>query len=146
MLNIREKEFYMTEYNNQPFNDQVSQYTVADKVLAKITKKVVDKVDGVLDLQGNLLNTITSSFTNDEESTSGISVDQEENTCIVEASLILEYGKKAAIVFKDIDNLVKKEVLDLTGIKVAAVKVNIVDVLTKEEYAKRKQDKEKEEI
>lgn len=131
----------MTEYNNQPFNDQVSQYTVADKVLAKITKKVVDKVDGVLDLQGNLLNTITSSFTNDEESTSGISVDQEENTCIVEASLILEYGKKAAIVFKDIDNLVKKEVLDLTGIKVAAVKVNIVDVLTKEEYAKRKQDK-----
>nr|WP_157885499.1 Asp23/Gls24 family envelope stress response protein [Anaerococcus mediterraneensis] len=136
----------MTEYNNQPFNDQVSQYTVADKVLAKITKKVVDKVDGVLDLQGNLLNTITSSFTNDEESTSGISVDQEENTCIVEASLILEYGKKAAIVFKDIDNLVKKEVLDLTGIKVAAVKVNIVDVLTKEEYAKRKQDKEKEEI
>lgn len=136
----------MTEYNNQPFNDQVSQYTVADKVLAKITKKVVDKVDGVLDLQGNLLNTITSSFTNDEESTSGISVDQEENTCIVEASLILEYGKKAAIVFKDIDTLVKKEVFDLTGIKVAAVKVNIVDVLTKEEYAKRKQDKEKEEI
>ena len=136
----------MTEYNNQPFNDQVSQYTVADKVLAKITKKVVDKVDGVLDLQGNLLNTITSSFTNDEESTSGISVDQEENTCIVEASLILEYGKKAAIVFKDIDTLVKKEVFDLTGIKVAAVKVNIVDVLTKEEYAKRNQDKEKEEI
>ena len=136
----------MTEYNNKPFNDQISSYTVADKVLAKITKKVVDKVDGVLDLQGNLLNTITSSFTNDEESTSGISVNQEDNTCIVDASLILEYGKKAAIVFKEIDSLVKKEVFDLTGIKVAAVKVNIVDVLTKEEYAKRKQDKEKEEI
>lgn len=134
----------MTEYNNKPFNDQVSQYTVADKVLAKITKKVVDKVDGVLDLQGNLLNTITSSFTNDEESTTGISVNQEDNTCVVDASLILEYGKKAAVVFKDIDALVKKEVFDLTGIKVAAVKVDIVDVLTKEEYAKRKQDKEED--
>lgn len=135
----------MTENNNnQPFQDEVSHYTVADKVLAKITKKVVDKVDGVLDLQGNLLNTITSSFSNDEESTSGISIDQEERTCVVEASLILEYGKKAANVFREIDNLVKKEVYELTGVKVAAVKVDIVDVLTKEEYARQNKENEEE--
>ena len=122
----------MTENKiNEPFQDEISEYTVSDKVLAKITKKVVDKVDGVLDLQGGLLNSITSSFTNkEEESTSGISINQEERQCIVEASLILEYGKKAALVFKEIDSLIKQEIYELTGIKVVAVKVDIVDVLT----------------
>lgn len=136
----------MTENKiNEPFQDEISEYTVSDKVLAKITKKVVDKVDGVLDLQGGLLNSITSSFTNkEEESTSGISINQEERQCIVEASLILEYGKKAALVFKEIDSLVKQEIYELTGIKVVAVKVDIVDVLTKEEFAKRNQDKKEE--
>ncbi|WP_296114077.1 Asp23/Gls24 family envelope stress response protein [uncultured Anaerococcus sp.] len=137
----------MTEnINKQPFQDEVSEYTVSDKVLAKITKKVVDKVDGVLDLQGGILNSITSSFSNNEESTAGISVNQEEATCLVEASLILEYGKKAANVFKEIDTLVKKEVFDLTGVKVQAVKVDIIDVLTKEEFNKRNKELEQEEL
>lgn len=135
----------MTENKNVPFQGEVSEYKVSDKVLAKITKKVVDKVDGVLDLQGNLLNTITSTFSNDEESTSGISVNQEESACVIEASLILEYGKKAAKVFKEIDSLVKKEVYELTGVNVAAVKVDIVDVLTKEEYAKKQKEENNEE-
>ena len=133
----------MTEnINRQPFQDEVSEYTVSDKVLAKITKKVVDKVDGVLDLQGGILNAITSTFSNEEPSTSGISISQEESTCLVEASLILEYGKKAAQVFNEIDKLVKSEVYELTGVKVQAVKINIVDVLTKEEFAKKNREEE----
>jgi|SRR5699024_5021396 len=133
----------MTEnINRQPFQDEVSEYTVSDKVLAKITKKVVDKVDGVLDLQGGILNSITSTFSNEETSTSGISISQEESTCLVEASLILEYGKKAAQVFNEIDKLVKSEVYELTGVKVQAVKINIVDVLTKEEFAKKNREEE----
>lgn len=133
----------MTEnINRQPFQDEVSEYTVSDKVLAKITKKVVDKVDGVLDLQGGILNSITSSFSSDETSTSGISINQEESTCLVEASLILEYGKKAAQVFNEIDKLVKSEIYELTGVKVQAVKINIVDVLTKEEFDKKNREEE----
>lgn len=127
----------MTEnINNQPFQNEVSEYTVADKVLAKITKKVVAKVDGVLDLQGGILNSITSTFSNEQESTSGISINQSNDTCLVELSMILEYGKKANEVFKEVDRLVKKEVYELTGVKVQAVKLEIVDLLTKEEFAK----------
>lgn len=133
----------MTEnINNQPFQNEVSEYTVANKVLAKITKKVVAKVDGVLDLQGGILNSITSTFSNEQESTSGISINQSNDTCLVELSMILEYGKKANEVFKEVDRLVKKEVYELTGVKVQAVKLEIVDLLTKEEFAKKKQEKE----
>ena len=133
----------MTEnINNQPFQNEVSEYTVADKVLAKITKKVVAKVDGVLDLQGGILNSITSTFSNEQESTSGISINQSNDTCLVELSMILEYGKKANEVFKEVDRLVKNEIYELTGVKVQAVKLEIVDLLTKEEFAKKKQEKE----
>lgn len=118
----------MTEnINNQPFQNEISEYTVADKVLAKITKKVVAKVDGVLDLQGGILNSITSTFSNEQDSTSGISINQSNDTCLVELSMILEYGKKANEVFKEVDRLVKKEVYELTGVKVQAVKLEIVD-------------------
>src|SRR5699024_11714194 len=118
----------MTEnINKKPFQDEVSEYTVADKVLAKITKKVVEKVDGVLDLQGGILNSITSTFSNEENSTSGISINQEESTCLVALSMILEYGKKANEVFNEIDKLIKKEVYELTGVKVQAVKLDIVE-------------------
>ena len=137
----------MTEnINNQPFQNEVSEYTVADKVLAKITKKVVAKVDGVLDLQGGILNSITSTFSNEQDSTSGISINQSNDTCLVELSMILEYGKKANEVFNEIDKLIKKEVYELTGVKVQAVKLDIVDLLTKEEFAKKKQSKEENKI
>lgn len=137
----------MTEnINNQPFQNEISEYTVADKVLAKITKKVVAKVDGVLDLQGGILNSITSTFSNEQDSTSGISINQSNDTCLVELSMILEYGKKANEVFNEIDKLIKKEVYELTGVKVQAVKLDIVDLLTKEEFAKKKQAKEENKI
>lgn len=137
----------MTEnINNQPFQNEISEYTVADKVLAKITKKVVAKVDGVLDLQGGILNSITSTFSNEQDSTSGISINQSNDTCLVELSMILEYGKKANEVFNEIDKLIKKEVYELTGVKVQAVKLDIVDLLTKEEFAKKKQSKEENKI
>ena len=137
----------MTEnINNQPFQNEISEYTVADKVLAKITKKVVAKVDGVLDLQGGILNSITSTFSNEQDSTSGISINQSNDTCLVELSMILEYGRKANEVFNEIDKLIKKEVYELTGVKVQAVKLDIVDLLTKEEFAKKKQAKEENKI
>lgn len=137
----------MTEVNkNENFAGEVSEYVVSDKVLAKIAKKVVDSVDGVLDLQGGFFDNITSSFSSDVESTSGISIKQEDTDSIVEAGIILEYGKRAEEVFRNLDKAIKTEIKKLTGINVKAVKVNIVDILTKEEYKKKQEQEEKENI
>lgn len=128
--------------NNETFENQVSEYTIEEKVLTKIVKKVVDKVDGILGLQGNILSSITQSISNNQDSTSGIDVDIENKTAVVKTNLVLEYGKKAPQVFGQLDRLIKEEVLNLTGIKVQAVKANIVDVMTKEEYNKKKSTEE----
>lgn len=124
---------------NQTLAQQQSEYSIEEKVIAKMVRKSVDRVDGVLGLQGNIISSITNSITsNNQESTSGIDVEIEDKNAVVDMSIILEYGKKAPHVFNQLDKLIKDEVLNLTGIKVQAVKATIVDVMTKAEYKDKK--------
>ncbi|MFQ7349243.1 MAG: Asp23/Gls24 family envelope stress response protein [Anaerococcus vaginalis] len=138
MDKIENKEI-QAEYANE-----VSEYTINDNVIAKIAKKVLTKTDGILELKKNVFSSIADNFT-DGENTSGISIDVDDaKNAVVHTKIILEYGKKAQEVFASLDRNIKKEVYSLTGINVQAVKAEIVDVLTKEEY-EEKNSKDKEE-
>ena len=138
MDRIENKEI-QAEYANE-----VSEYTINDNVIAKIAKKVLTKTDGILELKKNVFSSIADNFT-DGENTSGISIDVDDaKNAVVHTKIILEYGKKAQEVFASLDRNIKKEVYSLTGINVQAVKAEIVDVLTKEEY-EEKNSKDKEE-
>ncbi len=126
------------------YANEVSEYTINDNVIAKIAKKVLTKTDGILELKKNVFSSIADNFT-DGENTSGISIDVDDaKNAVVHTKIILEYGKKAQEVFASLDRNIKKEVYSLTGINVQAVKAEIVDVLTKEEY-EEKNSKDKEE-
>lgn len=138
MDRIENKEI-QAEYANE-----VSEYTINDNVIAKIAKKVLTKTDGILELKKNVFSSIADNFT-DGENTSGISIDVDDaKNAVVHTKIILEYGKKAQEVFASLDRNIKKEVYSLTGINVQAVKAEIVDVLTKEEY-EEKNSKDREE-
>lgn len=128
------------------YANEVSEYTINDNVIAKIAKKVLVKTDGVLELKKNVFSSIADNFT-DGENTSGISIDVDDaKNAVVNTKIILEYGKKAQEVFASLDRNIKKEVFTLTGINVQAVKAEIVDVLTKEEFEeKNSKDKDKDE-
>ena len=126
------------------YANEVSEYKINDNVIAKIAKKVLVKTDGVLELKKNVFSSIADNFT-DGQNTSGISIDVDDaKNAVVNTKIILEYGKKAQEVFASLDRNIKKEVNSLTGIKVQAVKAEIVDVLTKEEF-KEKNSKDEEE-
>lgn len=139
MDRIENKEI-QAEYANE-----VSEYTINDNVIAKIAKKVLTKTDGILELKKNVFSSIADNFT-DGENTSGISIDVDDaKNAVVNTKIILEYGKKAQEVFASLDRNIKKEVFTLTGINVQAVKAEIVDVLTKEEFEeKNSKDKDEE--
>lgn len=139
MDKIENKEI-QAEYANE-----VSEYTINDNVIAKIAKKVLTKTDGILELKKNVFSSIADNFT-DGENTSGISIDVDDaKNAVVNTKIILEYGKKAQEVFASLDRNIKKEVFTLTGINVQAVKAEIVDVLTKEEFEeKNSKDKDEE--
>ena len=121
------------------YANETSEYTINDNVIAKIAKKVLDNTDGVLELKGNVFGSLADTFS-DGENTSGISIDVDDaKNAVVDTKVIIEYGKKAQDVFASLDKNIKSEVKKLTGITVQAVKAEIVDVLTKEEYKEKKE-------
>ncbi|NVF10428.1 Asp23/Gls24 family envelope stress response protein [Anaerococcus sp. AGMB00486] len=130
----------MTEKNQvqSEFANEVSEYKINDNVIAKIAKKVLNNTDGVLALRGNILSSFADNFS-DGENTAGITIDVDDaKNAVVNTKIIIEYGKKAQEVFASLDRNIKKEVNNLTGINVKAVKAEIVDILTKDEYREKK--------
>lgn len=134
----------MTEKNQiqGEFANEISEYTINNNVIAKIAKKVLNNTDGVLELKRNLISSFADNFS-DGENTSGISIDVDEaKNAVVNTKVIIEYGKRAQDIFASLDKNIKKEVNNLTGINVKAVKAEIVDILTKEEYTEKKNKSE----
>lgn len=114
-----------------------------DKVIAKIAKIAASSVDGILDMKGNFLDSVTSVFNSADQKTSGIDVKVGSKEAKVAMQIILEYGKNAPKIFEDIKKVVKENVKEMTGLDVVTINVDVVDVMTKKEYqAKNKDDLE----
>ena len=55
----------------------------------------------------------------------------------INLDVIMEYGKSAPEIFDDIKKVVGGDLKDMTGLNVVEMTVNVVDVMTPEEYAQK---------
>lgn len=106
-----------------------------DKVIAKISKLAVNSLDGILDMKGNFFDSVSSVFSSNEQTTSGVAVEVGSKEAKVSMQIILEYGKNAPKIFEEIKKVVRQNVKEMTGLDVVTVNVDVVDVMTKKEYA-----------
>ena len=121
--------------------------TFDDEVLAKIAGKTASNVDGVLSLEGNIFEKVTDRISKGDDPTTGVNVDiDDENQKVsLKMDALLEYGKNAQSIF---DKMVTKSttaVNEMTNMEVAEIKLNVNDVLTREEWADRTKDDKKHE-
>ena len=123
-----------------------SKLIIEDKVVAKIARIAINSVDGILEMKGNIADSIGSFFSGrDEHSTAGVNVEVGEKEAKVNLDVIIEYGKNATRIFSDIKRAVTTNVKEMTGLDVVTVNVDVVDVMTRAEYEKRnKENTEKE--
>ncbi|KRL13929.1 Asp23/Gls24 family envelope stress response protein [Schleiferilactobacillus perolens] len=114
-----------------------------DNVVAKVAARAASDIDGVLDLKGNMMDNMTNMFTSGD--TRGVSVDVQENQEVaVSFDAVLEYGKSAPAIFDRVVATVCKTIPELTGLKVTEVKMDVKDMLTREEWNEsNKQEDEK---
>lgn len=126
-----------TEVN---INDE-STLSIDGGVVEKIVAMTAREVDGVLQLKGNLINSLPGLRGSD--TTKGVSVEMSgDEACTVNIAVILEYGKSAPRVFQELHDKVAGAIETMTGLKVTAVNVRVTNVLTRVEIeGGRRKDK-----
>ena len=126
-----------TEVN---INDE-STLSIDGGVVEKIVAMTAREVDGVLQLKGNLINSLPGLRGSD--TTKGVSVEMSgDDACTVNIAVILEYGKSAPRVFQELHDKVAGVIETMTGLKVTAVNVRVTNVLTRAEIeGGRRKDK-----
>lgn len=118
-------------------NQPVFKLTIAENVVEKISAKAVQQIDGIVAMKGGFLTTIQEGL-GGNVATKGVSADLlSDNTVSVDLDIILEYGKSAVAVFDKVKGVVVKDLEDMTGLKVSELTVNVVDVMSQEEYDKK---------
>ena len=116
-----------------------SKLIIQDKVVAKIARIAVNNIDGILEMKGNIADSIGSFFGSNDSKNAGVNVEVGEREAKVNLDVIIEYGKNARQIFNDIQRVVGTNVKEMTGLDVVTVNVDVVDVLTRQEYAEKQQ-------
>lgn len=143
---MTEKKDRIEEINDgRELEYEESKLIIEDKVVAKIARIAINGVDGILEMKGNIADSIGSFFSGrEEQSTAGVSVEVGEKEAKINLDVIIEYGKNATRIFNDIKKAVTNNVKEMTGLDVVTINVDVVDVMTKQEYEKKNRESNKE--
>lgn len=110
--------------------------TYEDKVIQKIIGIALERVDGLLAINGNLFSNIAKKLVNTENATLGINVEVGKKEVAVDLDIITEYGKDITKVYQDIKDIISSEVRNMTHLEVIEINVKVSDVKTKEQHEK----------
>lgn len=136
-----DKDYEKGIEKDEEIEQEVSKLTFADKVVAKISKIAVNRIDGILDMKGNFFDSVSSVFqSSNEQDTIGVDVEVGQKEAKVNMQIILEYGKSAPKIFEQIKRVVRDNMKEMTGLDVVTVNVDVVDVMTREEYREKNSD------
>lgn len=118
--------------------------TFDDQVVKKIAGIAVSEIPGILGLSGNAITNLTDKFTNGNNPTKGISAEVGTKQVAIDLDVIGEYGKNIAQVFDTATKKVSEEVKNMTGLDVIEFNMNVDDVMSKEQYEEKFENKKKE--
>lgn len=125
--------------------EDTSTLAIDSDVVEKIVAITCRSVDGILQMKGNLISSIQEGF-GGTDITKGVQVEMVgDDACIINVSIIMEYGKSARKIFNELHDRITEKITDMTGLVVKAVNVRVVDVMTREEVeGNRKTSRERE--
>ncbi|EGP5660913.1 Asp23/Gls24 family envelope stress response protein [Enterococcus faecium] len=107
-----------------------------DKVVQKIIGIAIEQVDGLLSANGGFFSNVAGKLVNTDNVTSGIETEVGKKQVAVDMDVIVEYGKDIEKIFEEMQEVIGKEVKNMTHLEVIEVNANVVDIKTKEEFEK----------
>lgn len=107
-----------------------------DKVVQKIIGIAIEQVDGLLSANGGFFSNVAGKLVNTDNVTAGIETEVGKEQVAVDMDVIVEYGKDIEKIFEEMQEVIGKEVKNMTHLEVIEVNANVVDIKTKEEFEK----------
>ena len=107
-----------------------------DKVVQKIIGIAIEQVDGLLSANGGFFSNVAGKLVNTDNVTAGIETEVGKKQVAVDMDVIVEYGKDIEKIFEEMQEVIGKEVKNMTHLEVIDVNANVVDIKTKEEFEK----------
>lgn len=114
--------------------DIKSTLTYDDKVIEKIVGHALEKVSGLLAVNGGFFSNIKNNLVNSDSVRDGVSVEVGSKEVAVDLDIVVEYGKDIPAIVDSIKAIVFQNVDSMTHLRVVEVNVNVVDIRTKEEH------------
>lgn len=108
--------------------------TYDDKVIQKIIGLAIDKIDGLLDVDGGFFSNIAEKLVNTDNVTSGIKTEVGEKQVAVDMDIIVEYGRDIPKIADQVKQVIHDQVEHMTHLEVIEVNINVVDIKTESEF------------
>ena len=108
--------------------------TYDDKVIQKIIGISLEKVSGLLAVDGGFFSNLKDKIVNSDNVTHGVNVEVGKEQVAVDLNVVVEYQKNGPALYEEIKKVVVEEVSKMTDLEVVEVNVNVVDIKTKEQH------------
>ena len=133
-----EKNVNTTNVDKQEATKKVDavkgELTYEDKVIQKIIGLSLEKVDGLLAVDGGFLSNLADKIVNTDHVGNGVNVEVGKEQVAVDLNVVVEYQKNVPDLYKHIKEVVVSQVSKITDLEVVEVNVNVVDIKTKEQH------------
>lgn len=111
-----------------------STVTYDEKVIQKIVGHALENIDGLLAISGGFFANVKDKLVNSDDVTTGVNVEVGKEEVATDLDIIVEYGKDIPSIAEGIKAIVAQNVEVMTHLKVVEVNVNVVDIMSREEY------------
>ena len=133
-----EKNVNTTNVDKQEATKKVDavkgELTYEDKVIQKIIGLSLEKVDGLLAVDGGFFSNLADKIINTDNVANGVNVEVGKEQVAVDLNVVVEYQKNVPDLYKHIKEVVVSQVSKITDLEVVEVNVNVVDIKTKEQH------------
>lgn len=113
-------------------------------MIQKIIGIALEKVDGLLQVDGGFFSNMAERISNSDNVTNGIDTEVGKEQVAVDLDVVIEYRKDAENIYEQIKKVSAEQVKKMTHLDVVEVNVHVEDIKTKEEIEEDKKTDEQQ--